>query len=195
MIYSYKENEREAILDAARFMVTAARTAPKACGEDSIEAIIIDGEDKDNLSAALKAIGEELGEAGAFFVRDSGCVDGSEAVVVIGVKRGYMGLGERCSLCGFAGCGECAKNGGSCFLKVSDLGIAVGSAVSVAADHRIDNRVMYTVGKAAMRCGFMSGDVIGCYGIPLSASGKSIFFDRGPGDQITKDLTKDGKPE
>ena len=33
------------------------------------------------------------------------------------------------------------------FLMFSDLNIAVGSAVLAAADHRIDNRVMYSAGR------------------------------------------------
>jgi uncharacterized ferredoxin-like protein len=70
---------------------------------------------------------------------------------------------------------------------VTDLGIAVGSAVSVAADHRIDNRVMFSVGRAALKLGLLPDDVVNCYGIPLSISSKSIFFDRGPGAVIDVD--------
>ena len=59
-----------------------------------------------------------------------------------------------------------------------DLGIAIGSAVSVAADLRVDNRVMYSVGKAALNIGILGEDVKIAYGIPLSISGKNPFFDR-----------------
>jgi len=48
----------------------------------------------------------------------------------------------------------------------------------VAMDHRIDNRVMYSAGKAAIEGGFLSEEVIVAYGIPLSVSGKNPFFDR-----------------
>jgi len=56
--------------------------------------------------------------------------------------------------------------------------IAIGSAVSVAADHRVDNRVMYSVGIAAVNIGLLGFDVRIAYGIPLAARGKNIFFDR-----------------
>jgi uncharacterized ferredoxin-like protein len=58
-----------------------------------------------------------------------------------------------------------------------DVGIALGSAVSVAADHRVDTRIMFTIGKAALTLGFLDG-VYQAYGLPLSATGKSPFFDR-----------------
>ena len=60
----------------------------------------------------------------------------------------------------------------------TDLGIAIGSAVSVAADGRIDNRVMFSVGKAAMSLGMLGREMALVFGIPLSASGKSPYFDR-----------------
>lgn len=64
---------------------------------------------------------------------------------------------------------------------MTDLGIAVGSAVSVAADNRIDNRVMYSAGKGALKAGMLPPDVKIAYGIPLSISSKSIYYDRNPG--------------
>ena len=77
--------------------------------------------------------------------------------------------------------GEMKKAGSNCVFNVTDLGIAVGSAVSVAADHRVDNRVMYSIGIAAREMGIFDDDVRVCWGIPLNASSKSIYFDRGPG--------------
>ena len=62
--------------------------------------------------------------------------------------------------------------------NISDLGIAAGSAAAVAADHRIDNRIMYSVGMGAIRMGCFPNDVVYAYGIPLSATNKSVFFDR-----------------
>lgn len=73
------------------------------------------------------------------------------------------------------------KNGANCAFNITDLGIAVGSAAAVAGDNRIDNRVFYSAGKGALRMGCFSKEVRVCYGIPLSTSSKSIFFDRDPG--------------
>jgi uncharacterized ferredoxin-like protein len=57
------------------------------------------------------------------------------------------------------------------------LGIAVGSACSTAADLKTDNRVMFSVGLAAKESGLMPDCPI-VLAIVLSASGKSVFFDR-----------------
>ena len=73
------------------------------------------------------------------------------------------------------------KAGTNCVFNVTDLGIAVGSAVSIAADNRIDHRVMYSAGKGALKEGMLPADVKIAYGIPLSISSKSIYFDRNPG--------------
>jgi uncharacterized ferredoxin-like protein len=45
-------------------------------------------------------------------------------------------------------------------------------------DHRIDNRIMYSVGKAALDLGLLGKEAVVAYGIPLSATGKNPFFDR-----------------
>ena len=59
-----------------------------------------------------------------------------------------------------------------------DLGIALGSAVSIAADNRIDNRIMFSAGVAAMEMNLLGPGVGEIIGIPLSATKKSIYFDR-----------------
>jgi uncharacterized ferredoxin-like protein len=56
------------------------------------------------------------------------------------------------------------------------MGIAVGSAVKVASIHNIDNRIMYRVGVLARKMGLIDADIV--IGIPLSVTGKSIYFDR-----------------
>ena len=57
-----------------------------------------------------------------------------------------------------------------------DLGIALGSAVKTASEMNIDNRLMYTLGAAAKELELLDADVI--IDIPLSATGKNIYFDR-----------------
>lgn len=67
-------------------------------------------------------------------------------------------------------------DGPNCMLQIMDLGIALGSAVKLASELNIDNRIMYTIGAAAKKIGLLDSDVI--IGIPLSATGKSPYFDR-----------------
>ena len=57
-------------------------------------------------------------------------------------------------------------------------GIAIGSAVAVAADRRVDTRIMYSIGYAMLHFGMLPPDVVVAHGIPLSASSKNPFFDR-----------------
>lgn len=178
MIKSMQDAERDAIFQVADLMVAAAKTAPKASGKDSIATAIVSGEDKNKLQLALQDLGMEYEEA--FMVRDSTNIRNSTCVVLIGCYDTFHGL-NNCSLCGFENCGQTKKHGSPCVLKVTDLGIAIGSAVSIAADNRIDNRVMYSAGKAALKLGLLGENVKICYGIPLSVSNKSIYFDRDPG--------------
>ena len=50
----------------------------------------------------------------------------------------------------------------------------------MAADRRVDTRIMYTAGCAALALGLLGADVKIAYAIPLSISGKNPFFDRKP---------------
>ncbi len=167
--------EEAAVLAAAQAMCAAARTAPKACGVDTLDTAILTGEDKDALSAEMRRIAEIDGDT--FFIRDAENVDKSQVVVLIGADDKPRGVDRVCSLCGWNGCGDCVKNHGKCIMNSVDLGIAVGSAVSLAADLRMDNRIMFTAGKAASALGLL-GDKKLIFGIPLSVSGKSPYFDR-----------------
>ncbi|MDR3304860.1 MAG: DUF2148 domain-containing protein [Clostridiales Family XIII bacterium] len=174
MIYKSNESEKNAALRTAELMLAAARTAPKACGIDNIETLIIDGAEKDALTAAMREIGADSGLG--FFQRDAENVDGCHCVALIGVKDIPRGLD--CAFCGVDTCAEAAKNGICCAMAVDDLGIAVGSAAATAMDHRIDNRVLFTAGKGALKLKYFSEKVKVCFGIGLSVSGKNPFFDR-----------------
>jgi uncharacterized ferredoxin-like protein len=50
--------------------------------------------------------------------------------------------------------------------------------VSTASLYHVDNRVMYSIGYAVLRMNILPEDVKIVYGIPLSATGKNIYFDR-----------------
>jgi uncharacterized ferredoxin-like protein len=64
-----------------------------------------------------------------------------------------------------------------CFFNANDLGIAIGSATSLAADFRVDSRVMFSVGQAVLSLNLLP-ECSMVLALPLSVSGKSIFFDR-----------------
>ena len=175
MIITSETAEKDSVLYVAKLMAAAAKTAPKGNGIDNIETLIIDGEEKEKLISELKKINSETGED--FYRRDSENLKNSPYIVLIGVRNSPILL-DHCGNCGFRNCEEMTKAGANCAFNITDLGIAVGSAVSIAADHRIDNRVFYSAGRAATRIGLMPGNIRVCYGIPLSAHGKSIYHDR-----------------
>ena len=176
MHISSQQAEEQAVLNLAYAICVAARTAPKACGIDHMDTAILTGENKAQLAEEMRRLGEIRGDMN-FFIRDAGNVNASGAVVLVGVKCEPRGLNERCTLCGFENCAACESAGAICVFTPLDLGIALGSAVAMAADCRVDNRIMFTIGKTAAALGLL-GDYKLIMGIPLSVSGKSPFFDR-----------------
>jgi len=122
------------------------------------------------------------------FSRDAECLRKSPVVLLIGVKGTVPKKPENplnCGACGYASCADFIKaekkkgedfTGPLCVFESLDLGIALGSAAKLAASLNVDNRIMYTIGAAAKELKFLDADII--MGIPLSASGKNIYFDR-----------------
>jgi uncharacterized ferredoxin-like protein len=68
--------------------------------------------------------------------------------------------------------------GGVCAFNSIDLGIATASAAEVAGRFHIDNRVMYSIGRACLDLKIFGPKVKQALGIPLSVTGKNPFFDR-----------------
>ncbi|MBC7328057.1 ferredoxin [bacterium] len=169
-----REAEESAVLTVAQLMCAAARTAPKARGMDDIETRIL-REEKERLANKMEEIGRQYDVP--FFIRDADNVRRSLVVVLIGTRITPHNLSP-CGFCGFANCQEMQEKGGICAFSLNDLGIAVGSAVSIASLHHIDNRIMFSAGYTALRLGLLPPEVKVAFGIPLSCTGKNIFFDR-----------------
>jgi uncharacterized ferredoxin-like protein len=181
------EAQQQGVRLAASLMATAARTAPKTRGLDSISTLILDGEDLETLAQAMEAkVGEKGGRIPSF-ARDAKNVRASTAVLLVGVtgepKNPKLPLD--CGACGYAGCAEFIEvkksegedyRGPLCMFQTIDLGIALGSAAKTAGALNIDNRIMYTIGAAARKLKLLDADVV--LGFPLSVTGKSPYFDR-----------------
>jgi uncharacterized ferredoxin-like protein len=164
-------------LDIAKKMAVAARTAPKTRGRDFILTAVIDKSSLKEISAHMVVMLEE-GRGAHFFARDAENLENADALVLIGTKIEVQNLAN-CGLCGFTNCEEKLKHPKNpCSFNTTDLGIAIGSAVSIAADNRIDNRVMFSIGKAAKELKLLGEDAAIIFGIPLSVKGKNPFFDR-----------------
>jgi len=181
-ILSNDQVETEGLMQVANLMVISARTAPKAHGDDDILTMILTGKEKDSVADEMDKRGNQTGIEN--WKRDADNVKMSCVLVLIGVD-GFKSIGVNCGGCGFKNCKEfkmATKNTGTdydgqnCVFKVMDLGIALGSAVKTASMMNVDNRMFFHAGAAAKRLGFLKCSLV--VGIPISATGKNVFFDR-----------------
>lgn len=175
MLLLNSEAELGGLKVAAELLCVAARTAPKGKELDLLVTAIVSGEKKVALQTRMREIAAR--DEVPFFARDADNLGHAPLVVLLGTRKEPLNL-PACGYCGFADCQVMRAAGGTCTFNSGDLGIAVGSAVSRAADLRIDNRVMYSAGKAAIELGYLGPEVAIAYGIPLAAKGKNPFFDR-----------------
>jgi len=175
MIQNERDIRKELVIQAVRQMMTAARTAPKGKGIDIIEMALVTEDDKQRLSDEMLRIAAE--RDWKFFVRDSENISQADAVMIIGTRQQVQGL--NCAYCGFATCASKPAET-PCAINSVDLGIAIGSACSKAADLRVDTRVMFSAGFAAQRLGILGIDCKSVMAIPVSATSKNPFFDRKP---------------
>lgn len=172
MITFEEDIRNENIKDIAKMLMTAARTAPKARGTDNLVLAVATDDSIAKIADKMRQLAVE--REMPFLERDADNIMNSAAIVLFGTKINPLGL--NCAACGYKTCGEKPKNV-PCFFNANDMGIAIGSAVSLAADMRVDNRVMFSVGQAVMELGMMpEAEMI--LALPLSVKGKSIYFDR-----------------
>jgi len=182
------EVEDRGVVEVANLIAVSARTAPKARGVDNISTAVVTGKEKDELADAMENKMAHKRNPISAFRRDAEAVRKSPVVVLIGVKGTMPKKPENplnCGACGNETCADFIKvkkkrgedfTGPVCIFEAMDLGIALGSAVKTASEMNIDNRLMYTLGAAAKDLKLLDADVI--IGIPLSATGKNIYFDR-----------------
>jgi uncharacterized ferredoxin-like protein len=176
-----KEDEMGNILETiTELMEISAITAPKSAGKNFVVTKILNQEECQQLSKEMITFGEETGKKN--FDRDGANVENSEAILLIGIKDAAP-VGLNCGACGSAKClkintGEQGVEflGPQCLFRVLDMGIALGSAAKTAQLLNVDNRIMYRIGTVARKLKLIDADFV--MGIPLSVSGKNIYFDR-----------------
>lgn len=174
MVEFEEQTREQSVREVASKMMIAARTAPKTKGADVLEIATFTGQEVEQIAAKMKELGPKLNKM--FFLRDADNILASDAVVVIGANIKIAGLD--CGLCGFETCADkLSLADAPCAFNAVDLGIAVGSAVSMAADCRVDNRVMYSVGVAIKELKMLRNSSV-ILAIPISSTGKNLFFDR-----------------
>ncbi len=171
----------QSIETVTQMMAIAAITAPKAKGENFVAIEVLQGPVLQQLSQAMIALGEKAHKSN--FDRDGKNVAKSDAVILIGLKEPNT-AGLNCGACGYPTCAELLLQqpyegefrGPMCAYRLLDMGIALGSAVKTASLLNVDNRIMYRIGTVAREMGLVDWHFV--MGIPLSVSGKSIYFDR-----------------
>lgn len=155
---------KETLVQVAKLMEISAITAPKARGVDNIVCKIIeDDETIGKIAGEMEKLSSELGEA---YLRDARSLRNSKVLLLIGCKIVEI-MGNRMTDIGISE---------DMILSILNLGIALGSAVKTASLLNVDNRIMFTVGRAAMKMKLLDADIV--LGIPLNASPKNIYFDR-----------------
>jgi len=165
----------------AQLMAISATTAPKSRGENYVRTLVLKGK-------VLKKIAGKMVEFGVRknkkdYDRDGKNISMSEALLLIGLKDAKP-LGLDCGACGYPDCKTLAKQkkrsveftGPICSFRLLDMGIALGSAVKTASLLNVDNRIMYRVGAVVRDMKLVDWEFV--MGIPLSVTGKSIYFDR-----------------
>ncbi|MGE5893126.1 MAG: ferredoxin domain-containing protein [bacterium] len=171
---------------AVKLMAASARTAPKAGGKDFLEiTAITQEEDLKKIAQAMKEYAPKSTNE-AYWLRDASNIENSQALLLVGLGKPVT-AGYDCGGCGYRTCGEFTKHrqikdkemgytGPHCMMRMIDIGVALSSAAKTASLLNVDNRVQQRVGAAARALGFIKGEVV--LGIPVSITGKSIYFDR-----------------
>jgi uncharacterized ferredoxin-like protein len=171
---------------AVQLMAASARTAPKAGGKDFLEIVVITSDEElRKIAEAMKNYASNS-TSEAFWLRDASNIENSEGLLLIGLSKSVT-AGYDCGACGYTSCEEFSKkrelkekemgySGPHCVMRMIDIGVALASAAKTASLLNVDNRVQQRVGAAARALGFIKGEVV--MGIPVSITGKSIYFDR-----------------
>ena len=171
---------------AVKLMAAAARTAPKAGGKDFLEIVVVTvDEELKRIAAAMREYAPRSTNE-AFWLRDASNIENSQALLLVGLAEPVT-AGYDCGACGAPTCAEFAKSravvakemgysGPHCVMRMIDIGVALASAAKAASLLSVDNRVQQRVGAAARALGIIKGEVV--LGIPVSITGKSIYFDR-----------------
>lgn len=180
-------NTKNIIVETAELMCAASITAPKTKGINLLSVFYILPDEFNPLYDSLEQLSNKYDHIRTQkpYKRDLETLRNTECLVVVSSKRKLMDIAG-CDACGFYGepngCKAAAAAGATCAYNSKDLGIATCSAVLVAHQRFIDNRIIDTVGRAIINFKlypeYTGGKAFDAVCIGLSISGKNPFFDR-----------------
>lgn len=165
-------------------MAAAATTAPKSKGFDDLTVERVSGKTLHRVAEEIRKMWQEDFSSSTFWFLgpDADAVEECTSLFLLGIRAQRPPLALDCQACGFQTCADYEeaarlnKTRALCAFKILDLGLALSSAATVAANNFIDNRIMWSAGMAAKRLGLIKGDLV--MGIPLAARGSNPFVDR-----------------
>lgn len=200
-------NYKSAIKTVIDLISISVRTAPKSAGVDDIIFLAASDKQKSRIAKKMIDVGRDKAKGksnrtvsraiATSWMSDAKTVADSQGLILIAVK-GKKTFGANCGCCGFKSCKDFQIHisrdrnssvlGPFCIFKIWDLGIAIASGAKTASMLNVDNRIMYRIGTAveklrifrgsASKKGGISNRISPILGLPLSISGKNIYFDR-----------------
>lgn len=181
-----QDSIRQTIETVINLMAASAMTAPKAGGKDCLEIIAITApDDLQKIADAMRQYAHNSTKEN-YWHRDADNTESAQGLLLIGLA-GPVTAGYDCGGCGYSTCKEFEEgrelqdftmgySGPHCIMRMMDIGVALASAAKQASLFNVDNRVQQRVGAAARALGYIDCEV--AMGVPVSISGKSIFYDR-----------------
>ncbi len=177
---------KQTIETVINLMAASAITAPKAGGKDCLEIVALtEPDDLQQIADEMRKYAHNSSKEN-YWHRDAANAENAQGLLLIGLA-GPVTAGYDCGGCGYKTCHdfeqkrelkdfEMGYTGPHCIMRMMDIGVALSSAAKAASLLNIDNRVQQRVGAAARALGYINCEV--AMGIPISISGKSIFYDR-----------------
>ena len=189
-VYDGNKAAQDHLLDIGKACILAAAKAPTLTQRLGLRTEIITNEDIDPVLDVL----ETLGETSTFQRHDAVALrrladEGRmPPILLIGADLTQPALWD-CGACGFPTCGEYLKYlsrnkgvgigayGPTCVWKAVDFGIACDWSCACAAQHRVESRIMFSVGAVSLLTGRMEGCSF-ILGLPIGPLGQNLWFDR-----------------
>ena len=189
-VYEGIEMFQEELVNVAKLCGIAAMRAPALTGGLDLKMKIVTGKDLEPIIEVL----EVLGGTSAFQLHDATAYRSYKEngilppVLLLGADLTKPPMWH-CGGCGFKNCGEflnyLKKNKGvgigaygpTCLWKVIDFGIASDYACACAAQHRVESRIMLSIGAIALFLNYLE-DCSFILALPVGPAGDHRWFDR-----------------